>query len=103
MVAAPVLFFFAALSAKDQTALRSGCDSTAETIATLPVGTPVEIRFRLSDGSDCFKVSTLLDGKVVMGYVPASVLSGLEQFEKGRASAASADPIRELRPMEAAT
>jgi hypothetical protein len=100
----PVVFFFAALSAKqDQTALRSGCDQAAEVLATLPAGTPVQIRFRLSDGSDCFKVSATLDGKIVMGYVPASGLSGLEQFEQGRTSAASADTIRELRPMEAAS
>src|SRR5271166_511270 len=100
----PVLLFFAALSVKhDQTALRSGCDATAETIVNLPAGTSVDIRFRLSDGSDCFKVSTILNGKLVMGYVPASVLSGLEQFEQGRASAASADTIRELRPMEDAS
>jgi tetratricopeptide (TPR) repeat protein len=100
----PLLFFFAALSAKqDQTALRSGCDATAELIASLPAGTPVDIRFRLADGSDCFKVSTILDGKLVMGYVPASVLAGLEEFEQGRTSAASADTLRELRPMEAAS
>jgi tetratricopeptide (TPR) repeat protein len=100
----PVLFFFAVLSAKqDQTPLRSGCDATAQTIANLPAGTSVDIRFRLSDGSDCFKVSAILDGKLVMGYVPASVLAGVEQFEKGRTSAASADTIRDLRPMEAAS
>jgi tetratricopeptide (TPR) repeat protein len=100
----PVLFFFAVLSAKqDQTPLRSGCDSTAQTIVNLPAGTPVDIRFRLSDGSDCFKVSAILEGKLVMGYVPSSVLAGLEQFEQGRTSAASADTIRELRPMEAAS
>jgi tetratricopeptide (TPR) repeat protein len=99
-----VLFFFAVLSAKqDQTPLRSGCDATAQTVANLPAGTSVDIRFRLSDGSDCFKVSALLDGKLVMGYVPASVLSGLDQFEEGRTSAASADTLRELRPMEAAS
>jgi tetratricopeptide (TPR) repeat protein len=100
----PVFLLFAALSAKqDQTALRSGCDANAQVVTNLPAGTPVEIRFRLSDGSDCFKVSALLDGKLVMGYVPASLLSGLDQFEQGRTSAASADTIRELRPMEAAS
>ena len=100
----PVLFFLAAFSAKqDQTALRSGCDATAQVIASLPGGTPVEIRFRLSDGSDCFKVAALVDGKLVMGYVPASGLAGLDQFEKGRSSAASAEAIRDLRPMEAAS
>jgi len=100
----PVLFFFAVLSAKqDQTPLRSGCDATAQTLANLPAGTSVDIRFRLSDGSDCFKVSAILDGKLVMGYVPASVLGGVDQFEQGRTSAASADTIRDLRPMEAAS
>ena len=100
----PVLFLFAVLSAKqDQTPLRSGCDATAQTITNLPAGTSVDIRFRLSDGSDCFKVSAILDGKLVMGYVPASVLAGVEQFEKGRTSAASAETIRDLRPMEAAS
>jgi len=63
----------------------------------------VDIRFRLSDGSDCFKISTILDGKLVMGYVPASVLAGLDQFEQGRTSAGSAETIRELRPMEDAS
>jgi len=100
----PVLLFFAVLSAKqEQTPLRSGCDSTAQTITNLPAVTSVDIRFRLSDGSDCFKVSAILDGKLVMGYVPASVLAGLEQFERGRISAASTDTLRELRPMEAAS
>ena len=100
----PVLFVFAVLSAKqDQTPLRSGCDATAQTLANLPAGTSVDIRFRLSDGSDCFKVSAILDGKLVMGYVPASVLAGVEQFERGRTSAASAETIRDLRPIEAAS
>lgn len=100
----PVLFLFAALSAKQEpTLLRSGCDPTAETLATVPAGTPVEIRFRLSDGSDCYKVSASVDGRNVMGYVPGSGLSGLDTFEKARSSAASVDTIRELRPVEAAT
>ncbi len=100
----PVLFFFAALSVKhDQTPLKSGCDAEAEVLANVAAGTPVAIRFRLSDGSDCFKITATVDGKSVMGYVPASALEGLDTFERDRSKAGSADLIRELRPVESET
>ena len=100
----PVLLFFASLATRhDQTPLRSGCETGADTVAMLPAGTPVEIRFRLSDGSDCVKISASLDGKAVTGYVPSSGLSGLDQFDRDLSSAASVDTIRELRPVEATT
>jgi tetratricopeptide (TPR) repeat protein len=87
----------------DQTPLRSGCDSEATVIASLPAGTPVEVRFRLSDGSDCFKVAATIDGKDVLGYVPATALTGLERYEQERASAASVDVLRALNPVVAET
>src|SRR5690349_3298370 len=97
----PVLLFLAALTIKqDQTPLRSGCDAEAETIASLPAGTPVEIRFRLADGSDCFKVAATLDGKAISGYVPSTALAGVDRFEQERSSAASADVVRALSPVE---
>ncbi|HEY6392674.1 MAG TPA: hypothetical protein VIX89_15450, partial [Bryobacteraceae bacterium] len=69
----PVLFFVAALTVKqDRTPLRAGCDAADEIIASLPSGTPVEVRFRLADGSDCFKIGATVDGKNVIGYLPAS-------------------------------
>src|SRR5580704_10599836 len=83
----------------DQTPLRSGCDSEATVVASLPAGTPVEVRFRLSDGSDCFKVAATIDGKDVLGYVPASALTGLERYEQERSSAASVDVLRALSPV----
>ena len=83
----------------DQTPLRSGCDSEASTVATLPSGTPVEVRFRLSDGSDCFKVAATIQGQEVVGYVPASALTGLERYEQERSSAASVDVLRALSPV----
>jgi tetratricopeptide (TPR) repeat protein len=79
--------------------LRSGCDSEASTVATLPSGTPVEVRFRLSDGSDCFKVAATFQGQEVVGYVPASALTGLERYEQERSSAASVDVLRALNPV----
>src|SRR5271154_1475786 len=99
-MALPVLFFVAAMAVRtDQTPLRSGCESEASVVASLPAGTPVEVRFRLSDGSDCFKVAATIDGKDVLGYVPASALTGLERYEKERASAASVDTLRALNPV----
>jgi tetratricopeptide (TPR) repeat protein len=100
----PVLFFLAALTIRqDQTPLRSGCDAEAETVASLPAGTPVEIRFRLADGSDCFKIAATIDGKAISGYVPSTALAGVDGFEKERSSAASADVIRALSPVETET
>jgi tetratricopeptide (TPR) repeat protein len=96
------LVFLAALTVKlEQTPLRSGCEASDETIASMPAGTPVEIRFRVADGSDCFKISATVNGKAVVGYVPASALSGVDQFEKQRTAAVSLDSSRALNPVEA--
>jgi hypothetical protein len=103
-MAIPVLFFVAAMAVRtDQTPLRSGCDSEDGIVASLPAGTPVEVRFRLSDGSDCFKVAATLDGKEVLGYVPAAALTGLERYEQERSSAASVEVLRALKPVVADT
>ncbi len=103
-MALPVLFFLAAMAVRtDQTPLRSGCDSEDSVVASLPAGTPVEVRFRLSDGSDCFKVAANIDGKDVSGYVPAAALTGLERYEQERSSAASVDVLRALNAVAADT
>jgi tetratricopeptide (TPR) repeat protein len=95
-------FFLAALAVKqDQTPLRSGCEAGDETIATLAAGTTVEVRFRVADGSDCFKIAATVDGKPVVGYVGASALSNVDQFEQQRTAAASLDSSRALNPVEA--
>jgi hypothetical protein len=99
-MALPVLFFVAAMAVRtDQTPLRSGCDADDSIVANLPAGTPIEVRFRLSDGSDCFKVAATIDGKDVLGYVPASALTGLEKYEQERSSAGSVDTLRALSPV----
>jgi tetratricopeptide (TPR) repeat protein len=100
----PVLLFVAAMAVRsDQTPLRSSCDSEAGVVANLPQGTAVEVRFRLSDGSDCFKIAAKIDGQDVLGYVPASALTGLERYEQERASAASVETLRALNPVVAET
>jgi len=96
------LVFLAALTVKlDQTQLRSGCEASAETIATLAAGTPVEVRFRVADGSDCFKISASVNGHAVAGYLDASALSNVAQFEQQRTAAVSLDSSRALNPVEA--
>jgi tetratricopeptide (TPR) repeat protein len=100
----PVLFFITALTVKqDQTALRSNCGTSYETVASLPSGTPVDVRFRLADGSDCFKIRATISGTTVVGYLPASALTGVDQFDKDHASAGSVDTIQALRPIETQT
>src|SRR5579871_4189654 len=99
-MALPVLFFVAAMAVRtDQTPLRAGCESEDQIVANLPAGTAVQVRFRLSDGSDCFKVAATVDGKDVLGYVPASALTGLDRYEQERSSAASVDTLRALNPV----
>lgn len=101
-MAFPVLFFFAAMAVRtDQTPLRSGCESGDQVVANLPAGTPVDLRFRLSDGSDCFKIAATVNGKDVLGYVPGSALTGLTQFEEDRSasgSASSSGPVSASQP-----
>ncbi len=77
---------------QDRVALRDGCDSNAETVATLPLGAPVTIRYALS-GQDtpCYKVSIEVDGKAMAGFLPASALEGLETFQQAVREAAWPD------------
>ncbi|HEX5227892.1 MAG TPA: hypothetical protein VFW44_09290 [Bryobacteraceae bacterium] len=103
-MALPVLFFVAAMAVKsNQTPLRSGCDAEDDVVANLPAGTAVEVRFRLSDGSDCLKVAASVGGKDVLGYVPASALTGVDRYDQERASAASVDVVQALNPVVAET
>jgi tetratricopeptide (TPR) repeat protein len=98
-MAFPVLFFFAAMSVStDHTPLRSGCGADDQIVANLPAGTPVEPRFRVSDGSDCIKIAATVGGKDVLGYVPASALNGLAQYDANRATAASVNPLPAALP-----
>ncbi len=84
---------FLAIAVKsDHTALRSGCDEGAGTVATLSAGAPVTIRFALS-GSEtpCYKVAVEQNGRIVEGYLPASEIDGLDQFDQQRREAAIVD------------
>jgi hypothetical protein len=94
------LFLFASGIAvkQDQTPLRGGCDTHDEAVAALPAGSPIEIRFAMTGSAEtCYKVSATLNGKLVQGYLPASALSGLEEFETARQSAPAIEVSREVQ------
>ncbi|MDQ2946059.1 MAG: hypothetical protein M3Y27_08980 [Acidobacteriota bacterium] len=99
MLAAAVLFFIVSIK-PDHTALRAGCPADDVVIASIPAGTPVELRFSVSDGSDCFKIAATVDGKRVEGYVSGTALSGLDQFERERRSAPDTAAIQVIQPFE---
>jgi tetratricopeptide (TPR) repeat protein len=88
-----VAILFLAISVRqDQTPLRNGCDAGAETIANLPAGAEVTIRFALSgESTPCYKIAAMLGGKEVGGYVAASALQGLDAFDQGLREAAWVD------------
>jgi hypothetical protein len=99
-----LLLFFATLSfsssvavKQDQAVLRSGCETRDEAVASMPAGNPVEIRFAVAGGADtCYKVSTTVGGKPMEGYLPASALSGLEEFVTARQNAPALDFSRAM-------
>jgi hypothetical protein len=83
----PALFALLLLSVsvkQDQAPLRSGCDADSNAIAALPAGATVTIRYALSGQSTpCYKVAAEAGGKTVEGFLPASALDGLDEFEHG--------------------
>lgn len=83
----------AATSVKsDKTALRSGCSLDDDLVATLPAGANVTIRFSVSGESvPCFKVDVESAGQTFAGYLPASAIDGLDDFENKRRQAAWLD------------
>lgn len=96
----PVLIFFAALTIRQgETPVRSGCEAHDDVVANLPAGTPVEIRFRLADGSDCIKIAAQNGSSEIVGYVSSSALAGLDVFEKERLSARATEPAAAPRAL----
>jgi hypothetical protein len=76
----------AAVVGQDQTILRrTGCGVDDEVLARLASGTSVTPRFAF-DGA-CYKVTTTIDGRTVDGYLPASAIQGLGEFESARRAA----------------
>jgi hypothetical protein len=71
----------------DRTPLRAGCSPDDEPVATLPAGAALTIRFALSGESVCYKVTAESGGQIVEGYLPASAIDGVEDFDNNRREA----------------
>jgi hypothetical protein len=79
------------------TPLRDGCSSDSDVVAKLDAGAPVKIRYALAGESvPCYKVTVEIAGKTVDGFMPASAISGLDEFEKGLREASWPDPEKVL-------
>lgn len=77
---------------EDHTVLRAACASDAEAVATLAAGTPLSIRYALpGESTACYKVAIPSGGEAIEGYLSASAIEGLEDFERGRRDAAWLD------------
>ncbi len=84
--------------------LRSGCSAGASVLGSLPAGAPVTIRYSISGESEpCYKVSADVDGKTREGYLPASALGGLEEFDQARHRAAWVDAAAVVDSIRAST
>jgi hypothetical protein len=86
---ATFLLLLLALTVKDDgTQLRSGCSSDASTKATLPAGTTLKLHYAIAgEATPCYSVSAEVDGKTLDGYLPATAMDGLDEFEKSRRAA----------------
>lgn len=84
------------------TPLRDGCSAEADTLASLDAGAPVKIRYALAGESiPCYKVTVETGGKTLEGFLPASAISGLDEFEKGLRDAGWSDPAQMLSAIRA--
>jgi hypothetical protein len=87
-----LIMLLAAAVKTDQTPLRDGCSAYDSQIASLPAGAPLTIRYSISGESvPCFKVSAEVGGKMLEGFLPASAIDGLEDFDKGKRDAVFLD------------
>ncbi len=91
MIAVAGLLF--AVTIAQDASLRPSCDSSDAATGKIPAGTQVEIRFAVSDGSNCYKIAATVDGKPVLGYVDGSALTDTLSFDEQRRGGASLDGI----------
>lgn len=102
---AALLSLFLMLTAVKQpsTPLRDGCSADSDLIATLDAGATVKIHYALAGESvPCYKVAIDIEGKILEGFLPASSIAGLDEFEKGLRDASWPDPEKVLGSIKAA-
>ena len=88
---------------QSSTPLRDGCSADDSVIATLDEGAPITIRYALTGETvPCYKVTVETAGKTLNGFMPASAIAGLDEFEKGLRDASWPDPEKVLGSIKAA-
>jgi tetratricopeptide (TPR) repeat protein len=99
-----LLLLILAVSVKDTATLRNGCGADDNAVVTLAPGEPLTIRYRLaSEAGPCYKVSAQADGKAVEGYLPATAIAGLDDFEKGLRDATWVDVTQAVAAIKASS
>lgn len=64
-------------------ALLASCSSESETVATIQVSDPLQIRYSMGGESQlCYAVSVTVDGKVVQGYLLGAAHPAIGEFER---------------------
>ncbi|MCU1339686.1 MAG: repeat protein [Bryobacterales bacterium] len=104
MSALLLAILLAAVVKDGPTPLRAGCSSDAAALASLPSGAAVTIRYSISGESQpCYKVSAQVDGKAWEGYLPASAIGELEDFDQARRQAVWLDTAIVVNSVRATT
>src|SRR5678815_6138442 len=100
-----MLVLLLAAAVKDgPTPLRAGCSPDTAALTSLPTGAAVTIRCSISGESQpCYKVSVEVAGKSLEGYLPASAIGGLEDFDQARRQAVWLDTATVVRSIGATT
>jgi len=98
-----MLVLLLAAAVKDgPTPLRAGCSPDAAALTSLPAGAAVTIRYSISGESQpCYKVAVEVAGKSLEGYLPASAIGGLEDFDQARRQAVWLDTATVVRSIGA--
>jgi hypothetical protein len=103
MTALLSLFLIITAVKQASTPLRDGCSADSEVVATLDAGAPLKIRYALAGESvPCYKVTVEIAGKTLDGFMPASAIAGLDEFEKGLRDAPWPDPAKVIGSIKAA-
>ena len=104
MTALLSLFLMLVAVKQPATPLREGCSADSDVVVTLAAGAPVKIRYALAgESTPCYKVSAETGGKTIEGFLPASAITGLDEFEKGLRDASWADAMQVLGSIKTAT
>ena len=91
------LVMLAASIREDHTPLRSACGPDEPVVARLDAGAVVDIRFAITSGMPCYKVTATVHGEIRQGYVAVAAVKGKEDFERNR-MAGDATAVQVLKP-----